>query len=153
MELSQKDSENVRGYVGSNIPGNKSGAAGKSRSSPLRRLLDPLLKPKAANCHHSINLFQKESVSTNKNCRSGNGKCSTIPPEKILEKDQRFGCSTVNTAESSSEEKNMPSTSQALLRISMKNGQPLFTFAVGNNSNILAATVKNLTVSRQEECK
>ncbi|PNY05253.1 hypothetical protein L195_g001697 [Trifolium pratense] len=152
-ELSQKDSENVRGYVGSNIPGNKSGVAGKSRSSPLRRLLDPLLKPKAANCHHSINLFQKESVSTNKNCRSGNGKCSTIPPEKELEKDQRFGCSTVNTAESSSEEKNMPSTSQALLRISMKNGQPLFTFAVGNNSNILAATVKNLTVSRQEECK
>lgn len=152
MEVSQKDSENARGYIGSNISGNKAGAAGKSRSSPLRRLLDPLLKPKAANCHHSINLFQKESVVTNKSGRSGNGKCSTILPEKELDKDQRFGCSTVNTAESSSEEKYIPSTSQALLRISMKNGQPLFTFAVGNNSNILAATGKYSTVPRQGEC-
>lgn len=148
VELSQKDSENARGHAGSNI----SGAAGKSRSSPLRRLLDPLLKPKAANCHHSMNLFQKESVLTNKNCRPGNGKCSTLLPEKELDKDQRFGCSTVNNAESSNYERYMPSASQALLRISMKNGQPLFTFAVGNNSNILAATLKNSTVSRQDEC-
>ncbi|XP_058748845.1 uncharacterized protein LOC131621824 [Vicia villosa] len=152
VELSQKDSENARGSDGSNISGNKSSAASKGRSSPLRRLLDPLLKPKAANCHHSMNLFQKETVSTNKNCRSGNGTCSTILPAKELDKDERFGCSTANTVESSSEEAHMPSTSQSILRISMKNGQPLFTFAAGNNSNILAATVKRSTVLKKDEC-
>ncbi|CAK8536057.1 unnamed protein product [Lathyrus sativus] len=152
LDLPQKDSENARGGAGLNISGNKSGTAGKGRSSPLRRLLDPLLKPKAANCHHSMNLFQKETVSTNKNCRSGNGTCSTILPAKELDKDGRFGCSTANTVESSNEEAHMPSTSQSVLRISMKNGQPLFTFAAGNNSNILAATVKRSTVLKKDEC-
>lgn len=96
-----------------------------------------------------MNLFQKETVSTNKNCRSGNGTCSTILPAKELDKDGRFGCSTANTVESSNEEAHMPSTSQSVLRISMKNGQPLFTFAAGNNSNILAATVKRSTVLKK----
>ncbi|CAI8592279.1 unnamed protein product [Vicia faba] len=146
-------SENVRGYASSNIPdSDKPRSSSKSRASPLRRFLDPLVKPKAANSHHSMNLFQKETVSINKNCRSGNGTCSTILPAKELDKDQKFGCSTANTMESSSEEAHMPSTSQSVLRISMKNGQPLFTFAAGNNSNILAATVKRSTVFKKDEC-
>ncbi|KAE8729448.1 Detected protein of unknown function [Hibiscus syriacus] len=36
---------------------------------------------------------------------------------------------------------------QALLRVQVKNGLPLFTFAVDNESNILAATVKMLSAS------
>ncbi|KAJ1406927.1 hypothetical protein SESBI_24741 [Sesbania bispinosa] len=151
-ELSQKVSENQRGYANSNISGNnKSADAGRGRSSPLRRLLDPLLKPKAANCRHSIDLSQKDSVLSNKNCRSGNGKFSTLPPENELGGDQRVGCSTVNTADSLKDKRHVPSRSQALLRIAVKNGQPLFTFAVDNNSNILAATAKNLTASRQDK--
>lgn len=153
MGLSKKAAENARDYPSSNISGDdKSRDAGKRRSSPLRRLLDPLMKTKAANCHHSMHSSQKDSVLTNNNCRSGNGRCSTVLPKRELDRDQRVGCSSVNTADLSRDNRNVPSASQALLRIALKNGQPLFTFAVDNNSNILAATAKNLNVSRQDEC-
>ncbi|XP_061337946.1 uncharacterized protein LOC133284853 [Gastrolobium bilobum] len=149
----KSSSENARGYASSNISGkDKSGDAGKSRSSPLRRLLDPLLKPKATNVHHSKESSQKDSLLVNKNCRSGNGKFSTLLPEKELDRDQRVGCTITNTADLSKDKKYVPSMCQALLSISVKNGQPRFTFAVDNNGNILAATVKNLTVSRKDEC-
>ncbi|KAK7325032.1 hypothetical protein VNO77_29061 [Canavalia gladiata] len=149
----KSSSENMRGNASSQISGNdKPGDAGKSRSSPLRRLLDPLLKPKTANGHQSVVSSQKDSVLTNKNCRLGNGKFSTELPEKESERDRRVGCTTINATDSSKDKKYVPSTFQALLRIAVKNGQPLLTFAVDNNSNILAATVKNLTVSRKDEC-
>ena len=149
----KSSSEHVRGYARSNISGNdKPGDAAKSRTSPLRRLLDPLLKPKAANCGHSMESYQKDSVLINKNCRSGNEKFSTQPPERELDRDHRVGCATINTSDSSKDKKYLPSTSQAILRIAVKNGQPLFTFAVDNNTNILAATLKNLSVSREDEC-
>ncbi|TKY48385.1 hypothetical protein E2542_SST25803 [Spatholobus suberectus] len=147
----KSSSENVRGYASSKNSGNdKPGDAAKSRSSsPLRRLLDPLLKPKTADCHHSMESSKKDSVLTNKNCRSVNGQFSM---EKELDRDQRVGCTTINTVDLSKNKKYVPSTFQALLRIAVKNGQPLFTFAVDNNSNILAATVKNLAVSKKDEC-
>lgn len=39
------------------------------------------------------------------------------------------------------------STRQALFQSAIKNGRPLFTFAIENNSNILAATVRDLSCS------
>lgn len=147
----KSSSENVRGYASSKNSGNdKPGDAAKSRSSsPLRRLLDPLLKPKTANCHCPMESSKKDSVLTNKNCRSSNGKFSM---EKELGRDQRVGCTTTNTVDLSKNKMYVPSAFQALLRIAVKNGQPLLTFAVDNNSNILAATVKNLAVSKKDEC-
>ncbi|RDX86118.1 hypothetical protein CR513_32584, partial [Mucuna pruriens] len=147
----KSSSENVRGYASSINSGNdKPGDAGKSRSSsPLRRLLDPLLKPKTANYHHSMESSQKDSVLANKNCRSGNGKFSM---EKELDRDQTVGCTAINSVDLSKNKKFVPSTFQALLRIAVKNGQPLFTFAVDNNSNILAATVKNLAGTKKDKC-
>ncbi|TKY57517.1 hypothetical protein E2542_SST21968 [Spatholobus suberectus] len=146
----KSNSENMRGYASSKNSGNdKAGDAGKSRSSsPLRRLLDPLLKPKTANCHRSMESSKKDSVLTNKNYRSGNGKFSM---EKELDRDQRVGCTAINAVDLANNKKFVPSTFQALLRIAVKNGQPLFTFAVDNNINILAATVKNLAVSKKDE--
>ncbi|KAG4380892.1 hypothetical protein JHK82_041279 [Glycine max] len=147
----KSSSENVRGYAGSKFSGNdKPGNAAKSRSSsPLRRLLDPLLKPKTSNSHRTVESYQKDSVVIKKNCRSGNGEFSM---EKELDRDQRVGCTTINTVDLSKNKKYVPSTFQALLRIAVKNGQPLFTFAVDNNSNILVATVKNLAVSKEDKC-
>ncbi|XP_029128746.1 uncharacterized protein LOC109806379 isoform X2 [Cajanus cajan] len=148
----KSSSENVRGYVSSKNPVNgKPGNASKSRSSsPLRRLLDPLLKPKSENCHPSMESPRKDPVITNKNCRSGHGKFSM---EKEMDRDQRVGCTTtINSVDLSKSKKYVPSSFQALLRISVKNGQPLLTFAVDNNSNILVATVKNLAVSKKDEC-
>ncbi|KAE9600361.1 hypothetical protein Lal_00045852 [Lupinus albus] len=151
MAAPKSCSENVRGYATSNISGNcKPGGAGRSRSSPLRRLLDPLLKPKAANCRRSMELSQNDSVLVNKNCRSGNAKPSTSLPEKELDGDHRVDYTTIITADSSKGKTYAPF--HAFFRIAVKNGQPLFSFAVDNNSDILAATVKNLTVTSKDEC-
>ncbi|KAK7257845.1 hypothetical protein RIF29_32108 [Crotalaria pallida] len=143
----KSSSENVRDYACSSISGNdKHGDAGRSRSSPLRRLLDPLLKPKTTTkSRNSVELSQKDSVSINKNRRSSDWKFSTVQPGKEVEKDHRI--------DSSHGKKHVPSMTPALLRIAVRNGLPLFTFAVDDNtSNILAATVKNLSAVGKDEC-
>ncbi|KAK7312444.1 hypothetical protein VNO77_36307 [Canavalia gladiata] len=150
----KSNSENVRGYASSNLSGNdKPSDAGRSRSSSLRRLLDPLLKPKTAKSRHSLESSQKDSVSINKNYRSANGNLSTLQPNKEMERDHRVGCRSVNTTNSSKDEMCIPSMTQALLRIVVRNGMPLFTFVVDHtDKNILAATVKNLGASGKDEC-
>lgn len=102
---------------------------GRARSSPLRRLLDPLLKPMAANCRQFVEPLQRESVSRDRACKNSDGKLdsSTL----------RSGKLKVHT------------TVQALLRVAIKNGQPLFTFAVDNGSDILAATMKRLSTPKK----
>ncbi|KAL5055015.1 hypothetical protein RYX36_035697 [Vicia faba] len=146
--------DNVRGCDNLNISGNdKPGDAGRRRSSPLRRLLDPLLKPKTAKFSRSLDSSQKFSLSINKNYRSANGRFSTLHPIKEVDRDHKAGCSAINTIDSSREMKHAPSTTQALLRIAVKNGLPLFTFAVNQiDGNILAAKVKNLGDSGKDEC-
>ncbi|XP_045826665.1 uncharacterized protein LOC123918629 [Trifolium pratense] len=144
--------ENARGCGNCNISGSdKPGDAGRSRTSPLKRLLDPLLKPMTARFSHSLESSQKDSSLVNNNCRSVNGRFSTLHP--IKEVDREHSVSPVKTVDSSKDKKRLPSTTQALLRISMKNGLPLFTFAVDQtDSNILAAKVKNLGGSGKDEC-
>ncbi|XP_061374656.1 uncharacterized protein LOC133316878 [Gastrolobium bilobum] len=150
----KSSSENVRGFASSDISGNdKPVDAGRSRSSNLRRLLDPLLKPNTAKSRGSLESSQKDSVLINKNCRSANGNVSTLQPDKEMDRDHRVGSSPVNTTDSSKDKKHIPSMTQALLRIVMRNGMPLFTFAVDHtDSNILAATVKKLGASGKDEC-
>ncbi|KAM7522119.1 hypothetical protein LguiA_012021 [Lonicera macranthoides] len=88
----------------------------RARSSPLRRLLDPLLKPKA----------------TDKACKSSSR--------------QDRSCTLTSCRKVDVEAQNGPSTVQALVQIATKkNGLPLFTFAVNNSSNVLAATVRKLS--------
>ncbi|OIW15951.1 hypothetical protein TanjilG_04486 [Lupinus angustifolius] len=153
MAAPKSCSENAIGYASTNVSGNvKPGYAGRSTTSPLRRLLDPLLKPKAANCRRYIELSKNDSVLINKNCRPGNVKPSTSLPEKELDMDHGVDCTTTKAADSSKQKKYGLPTFHALLRIAVKNGHPLFTFVVDNNSEILAATMKNLTVTRKDEC-
>lgn len=101
----------------------------RARSSPLRRLFDPLLKPRAANCRHIVEPLQRESVSMDRACKNSDGKLdsSTLCSGKLK----------------------LDTTVQALLRVAIKNGQPLFTFAVDNGSDILAATMKRLSTPRK----
>lgn len=146
MTAARSSLENVRGC-------DNRGDAGRSRTSPLKRLLDPLLKPMAARFSHSLESSQKDSSLVNNNCRSVNGRFSTLNPIKEVEREHSVGCSPVKTVDSSKDKKHVPSMTQALLRISMKNGLPLFTFAVDQtDSNILAAKVKNLGGSGKDEC-
>lgn len=92
----------------------------RSRSSPLRRLLDPLLKSRSANSHSSA-----ENITPFK------GMLHSISPRPITANELLVI------------EKHDESKVQALLQLTMKNGLPLFKFVVDNNSNILAATVKD----------
>ncbi|KAM7496488.1 hypothetical protein LguiA_020902 [Lonicera macranthoides] len=98
-----------------NSTNDKPNTAGKARSSPLRRLLDPLLKSKAVDSNQLLDPSQKGSRLTN------------------------------------IDKKNGPSTVQALLQVAIKNGLPLFTFAVDNCNDVLAATVRGLSSSRKDD--
>lgn len=91
----------------------------KSQMSPLRRLLDPLLKPKAVNTEYSAD--SSENISENFHLQR---------PE-------------------TSDGEKRSSTVQALVQMSIKNGLPLFTFADDKNTGILAATMKKLGISRK----
>ncbi|KAF5751407.1 hypothetical protein HS088_TW02G00421 [Tripterygium wilfordii] len=112
---------------------------GRRRSSPLRRLLDPLLKPKATNYQNFREPLQRdsiESIPTNGAGRSYDGKsdssAGTLMSTLLQDKKHR-------------------STIQALLQVVFKNGQPLFTFAVDKNNDILAATMKKFSASRKSD--
>ncbi|XP_010256743.1 PREDICTED: uncharacterized protein LOC104597052 [Nelumbo nucifera] len=131
----------------------KANANSRGRSSPLRRLLDPLLKPKATSRLHSSEPLHEESSSTRRACRSSDGRLdsSTIHPAK---RNLNFSsCGPSNSDDSCLNEKLMASTIQALLHVTIKNGHPLFTFAVDNNSDILAATMKKVNTSVKDESR
>ncbi|XP_010521905.1 PREDICTED: uncharacterized protein LOC104800710 [Tarenaya hassleriana] len=96
----------------------KTSSTRRGRSSPLRRLLDPLIKPKTSNSCKSPEPSQRaayqkhifsDSQPSSSTFLSRNGKLSTV---------------------------------QALFRVTSKNDQPLFTFAVDKEQNITAATIR-----------
>ncbi|KAI4356549.1 hypothetical protein L6164_000566 [Bauhinia variegata] len=93
----------------------------RSSTSPLRRLLDSILKHKTATHHRA------ESSDTAKG---------------ILDS---ISFRTNSVDESLHIEKSEGSMIQALLQLTIKNGLPLFKFVLNNNDkNILAAAMKNL---------
>ncbi|KAE8730440.1 UDP-glucosyl transferase 85A3, putative isoform 1 [Hibiscus syriacus] len=92
----------------------------RTRSSPFRRVLDPLLKSKGLNSFRSTDTVQPSKGS-------------------LISSTQR----PLNTNESFQEEKLGPSKIKALLEVAMKDGLPLFRFVVTNGSNMLATTVKS----------
>ncbi|XP_039068009.1 uncharacterized protein LOC120214095 [Hibiscus syriacus] len=96
----------------------------RTRSSPFRRVLDPLLKSKGLNSFRSTDTVQPSKGSLNS---------STPRP--------------LYANESFQEEKLGSSMTKALLEVAMKNGHPLFRFVVTNGSNMLATTVKSLASS------
>ncbi|KAK9057582.1 hypothetical protein SSX86_022418 [Deinandra increscens subsp. villosa] len=91
-------------------------------SSPLRRLFEPLFHLKAANSHqYTENLREDSQIKANSNLDSRNDMCEST------------------------------STRQAIFQSAVKNGRPLFTFAIeNNNNNILAATVRDLSSSTKD---
>jgi hypothetical protein len=99
----------------------------RAKSSPLRRLLDPILQ-KVANRHHSAETLQplKESLDS-------------------------FSPRPTSVSHSLQNEKHEASTTQALLQLTVKNGLPLLKFMVENDRKVLAATMKNLTSSGKDD--
>ncbi|KAL3336141.1 hypothetical protein AABB24_032063 [Solanum stoloniferum] len=114
---------------------NKSDTTSRARTSPLRRLLDPLLKPKTGNCDNVTGSSMKRGESPTK--------------RSLKVKLDLKGCRSIDIDDPHSKG-HAPSTLQALLQVAVKNGLPLFTFAVDNEVNILAATVKKFSSTLKE---
>ncbi|GMI92187.1 hypothetical protein like AT5G59020 [Hibiscus trionum] len=127
--------------------GDKLNAKSRGRSSPLRRLLDPLLKPKAVNCRNFTNQLQ-DSILTEGACKSSEQlRHSALLVQSAKVKSDTASHCTSKVNDSAQNKRCGSSAVEALLRVQIKNGLPLFTFAVDNESNILAATVKMLSAS------
>ncbi|KAK7339769.1 hypothetical protein VNO77_20451 [Canavalia gladiata] len=98
----------------------------RTRSSPLLRLLDPILKPKGSSIHHS----DEHSVTSK-------GSMDSLS----LRTD------TVNLPE----ERSKGSSIQALLQLTIKNGLPLFKFVLKSERKVLAATMKSLASPEKDD--
>ncbi|WOH08133.1 hypothetical protein DCAR_0727570 [Daucus carota subsp. sativus] len=91
----------------------------RTRSSPLRRLLDPLLKPR--------------------------GVLSSAETVKPLKQDlTSVNLKPLSTSELLQNHRHETSNVQALLQLTRKNGLPLFKLVVDNGSDVLVAAVKQL---------
>lgn len=126
----------------------KPNTTSRASSSPLRRLLDPLLKPKAAIYHHAVEPLEKDLNDMADKTYNRQSDSSTVQLRKL--KLDMSRCRKISVNDSALDKKHGPSVVHAFLQVAFKNGLPLFTFAVDNISNILAATVK-LTSSRKEK--
>lgn len=148
MDVSAKSgSENVMASVCLDASSNdKPTATSRARSSPLRRLLEPLLKPKAENSGRSVvDPLERRSVSRERACKSLDGQPGSSAVQSGKVKLDMIGCKTINVNNTAKDKKDGPrSAVQALLRVVVKNGLPLLTFAVDKESDILAATMKRL---------
>ncbi|KAL6146101.1 hypothetical protein ACLB2K_056784 [Fragaria x ananassa] len=103
-----------------NRKGEQTSSHNRGRSSPLRRLLDPILKHKEANPLHSAEAVKPMKASLN--------ACVSRP---------------ISVGESLQKEKREVSSVQALLQLTIKNGVPLFRFLVDRSTNCFVATLKN----------
>lgn len=119
----------------------------RSRSSPLRRMLDPLLKPRESNCNYSDDPMEKNSEPSDRVSRSSEGLPDSSAVQLAKAKLDLTSCRSINVDKSYVEMKGGSSMVQALLRVTTKNDLPLFTFAVDNDGDILAATTKECNSS------
>lgn len=120
----------------------------RSRSSPLRRLLDPLLRTKTANRTTCMEPMPDEGHTA---CKSSD---RLFPPsvQTVRGNANSSGSAMADANGVPHDETNGVSMVQALLQVTVKNGLPWFTFAVDNNSDILAATMKKTSSSEKYDC-
>ncbi|KAL3530827.1 hypothetical protein ACH5RR_010149 [Cinchona calisaya] len=128
----------------------KSNATGKGRSSPLRRLLDPLLKPRSSDSDYSVGSLHRDSSPIDRVCKSSKGRGESAARHSVKMKIDLGNCKTINIDHPQNIGKCGSLTVQALLQVAVKNGLPLFTFAVDNSSNILAATMRKLSSNKKD---
>ncbi|KAK4432325.1 hypothetical protein Salat_0994600 [Sesamum alatum] len=103
----------------------KENSSSRGRSSPLRRLLDPLLKWK------------------------GTQSAQTIQPPNPRLDPMTFR--TMGSMGPSRDRKPEASTIQALLEPTLRNGLPFFKLVVDNSSDVLVAVVKKLPTSGKSD--
>ncbi|KAL0375277.1 UNVERIFIED_CONTAM: hypothetical protein Sradi_3443400 [Sesamum radiatum] len=103
----------------------KASASNRGRSSPLRRLLEPLLKNKGAQSSENVGVPNGGLRSMTVRTTATKGPYQNRKPEA--------------------------SSFQALLQLTLKNGLPFFKLVVDNSNDMLAATVKKLPTSEKSD--
>ncbi|XP_043701439.1 uncharacterized protein LOC122651925 [Telopea speciosissima] len=111
----------------------------RGRSSPLRRLLEPLLKPKAANCPDPL---LKEPKSNRRACKSFDGQLHSSTIQSVNKNLNLSNSGPVNADDLCPSEKHVESMMHALMQVTIKNGLPLFTFVVDSATDVLVATMR-----------
>ncbi|MED6179966.1 hypothetical protein PIB30_005765 [Stylosanthes scabra] len=109
-------------------PGKEKANSNRSNPSPLRRLLDPILKHKASSIHHSAESSQTQNGSLNS-----------------------VSFMAVKAGESLPSERSKGSLVHGLLQLTMKNGLPLFKFVLNNEKDIFAATRRSLSPLEKDD--
>lgn len=150
------------------IDGDKATANNRGRRSPLRRMLDPLLKPKhhtnisgpisAFTIHHSHHelrdasnpLMWEELALSHGPCKSSDrGISSNWQAKGNLNSSRQMPNNSIGS---------LPDKGQAapirhaLLQLAWKNGLPLFMFSSGDG-DILAATMRRKSISDKDSCE
>ncbi|KAL4394765.1 hypothetical protein HN51_022655 [Arachis hypogaea] len=109
-------------------PGKEKASSTRTNPSPLRRLLDPILRHKASSIHHSAESSQTQKGSMN---------------------SVSFAALRVDELQPS--ERSKGSMVRGLLQLTMKNGLPLFKFVLNNEKNIFAATRRSLSPLEKDD--
>ncbi|KAK9123458.1 hypothetical protein Sjap_013060 [Stephania japonica] len=123
--------------------------ARRGSSSPLKRLLDPILKPRVVNHHRSMESMEDESTLVCDTWKSSEEvlECSKVTSVK---RDLHFAGSKIRTDASCLAVKHQ--MVQALLTVTVKDGVQSLAFAVDNNENILTAKMKKTDISGKYDC-
>ncbi|KAK9157767.1 hypothetical protein Scep_004341 [Stephania cephalantha] len=119
--------------------------AHRGSSSPLKRLLDPIFKPRVVNRHHSIESMEDESTLV---CDTR--KSSEEVLDTPVKRDLHFTSSKIGADVSRVAVKLQ--MVQALLTVTVKDGVQSLAFAVDNNKNILTAKMKKTDISGNYDC-
>ncbi|XP_074366434.1 uncharacterized protein LOC141707272 [Apium graveolens] len=122
----------------------------KDRSSPLRRILDPLLKPKAAKPLSLPDQYNDYPTSSNKVSTSFHveKEPSSVHSTNVNSDLTSLRAASVDVVHH--RETRGSSTIQAYVKVAVKNNLPLFTFTVDNNTVVLAASVKKFSLRKDD---
>ncbi|KAI3939136.1 hypothetical protein MKX01_002004 [Papaver californicum] len=126
----------------------KTNVNGKARSSPLRRLLDPLLRPRSANRVS----FQDEPSPTQSTSETSHQRSDSLNSQPVKRNLDFSNCKPTSSDGLHQDDKHQTSMVQALLQVTVRNGLPWFTFAVDKNKDVLAATMKKISVCGKYDC-
>ncbi|KAI4382408.1 hypothetical protein MLD38_008378 [Melastoma candidum] len=129
----------------------KSNSAGRSRSSPLRRLLNPIIRPKTSDSRTCDHPLPKSSFPNDALSGRAAGQSEAMNLQSAKAKQDMGVCRNTNDNSHLDGRGDGSAMVQALLRVATKNGLPLLTFAVDNDTDILAATMRNSRSSGKDD--
>ncbi|XP_058099492.1 uncharacterized protein LOC131243891 isoform X2 [Magnolia sinica] len=131
----------------------KRNSSGRSKSSPLRRILDPLLKPMTFE-HLSLDtqkpFSHKVSASVETACKQSSASLRSQASQPSERNSNSATWVLPKSHDLHQDQKRKSPLTHALLQVSCKNGPPLYTFTF-DSCDILAATMTKVCISGTDD--